>query len=285
MAFQQRLGKSDPTNLTGTVMSFAKTTADHTPAAPADGAGKPSPRLLFWIGAVLSIAWIVIFAVQVFGANALITPWYLPVGGTMSALMVIVGMGRPRWWRLGIALVCVALAGLEWVFLLALTVLPGYTGPIGSGSAIPAFRAALADGTEIDESYFQKDRPTALVFFQGRWCPFCMTQLRELEAHQAEFARVGADVVVVSIDDLENAAQTQKDFPHLKVVSDERRELSTAIDLINRGSAPDGGDSAAPTILLVDGTGTVQWLHRPTRFIARPSAAALVTAIETQQAP
>ncbi len=266
-------------------MSIANTTAGHTPAAPAGGASKPSPGVLFWSGAILSLSWIVIFAVQVFGAKALITPWYLPIGGTVSALMVIVGMGRPRWWRLGIALACVALAGLEWVFLMALTVLPDYTGPIMIGSTIPPFRAALADGTEIDASYFQKDRATALVFFQGRWCPFCMTQLRELEAHHAEFGRVGAEVVVVSIDDLETAAQTQKDFPHLKVVSDQRRELSTAIDLINRGSAPDGGDSAAPTILLVDGGGTVQWLHRPTRFIARPSAAELVAEIEKQQAP
>ncbi|MEX0677455.1 MAG: redoxin domain-containing protein [Pirellulales bacterium] len=265
-------------------MSIAKTTADHTAAAPSDGAGKPSSWFLFWGGAILSLSLIPIFALQVFWAKALITPWYLPIGGTVSALIVIYAIGRRRrWWRLGVALGCVAIAGLEWYFLLALTVLPLYIGPIVEGSTIPVFRATLADGTEINESYFQRSRTTALVFFQGRWCPFCMTQLRELESHHGEFSRVKADVVVVSIEDLEAAAQTQRDFPHLTVVSDQRRELSNAIDLINKGSAPDGGDSSAPTILLLDGNGTVHWLHRPTRFIARPSAAELVAAIEGQQ--
>jgi peroxiredoxin len=122
------------------------------------------------------------------------------------------------------------------------------------------------------------------VFFQGRWCPFCMTHLQDLESHHDEFARVGANVVVVSIEDLGAAAQTQSDFPHLIVVSDQRRELSDAIDLINKRSAPDGGDSAAPTILLLDGQGTVQSLFRPTRFIARPSGAELVTTIDGQKA-
>lgn len=107
-----------------------------------------------------------------------------------------------------------------------------------------------------------------------------MTQLKELEAHHEAFGRLGTNVVVVSIEDVDAAAQTQRDFPHLTVVSDAERELSGAIDLINRHSAPGGGDSAAPTILLIDGQGKVQTVYRPARFIARPSAAELATALE-----
>src|SRR5262249_26196590 len=157
--------------------------------------------------------------------------------------------------QIGLAVLCVALAGLEWAFVLAMTVLPTYAGPLKEGAAIPAFHATLADGTEIDQSRFQQGRPTALVFFQGRWCPFCMTQLRGLEAEHDEFSRVGADVVVVSIEGPDEAAQTKRDYPHLTVLSDKQRELSDAIDLINKGFSPDGGDSAAPTILLLDGNG------------------------------
>ena len=135
-------------------------------------------------------------------------------------------------------------------------------------------------GLEIDESYFALGKPTALAFFQGRWCPFCMTHLRELEAHHDELMRVGADLVVVSIEDVETAAATQRQFPHLTVVSDHRRELSNAVDVINAGFHPEGGDSAAPTILLIDGQGQVQWLHRPARFIARPSAAEIAATLK-----
>lgn len=229
----------------------------------------------------MAFALIPVFMLQVAWADGLVTPWYLPIGGTLAALAVLFAIGRPRrWWRVAIAGMCVALAAFEWFFLLSLTVLPQYNGPIAQGSSLPEFHAALADGTQIDADYFRQQRPTALVFFQGRWCPFCMKQLTELEAHHADFERADANVVVVSIEGLEEAAATQRDFPHLKVVSDEKRELSGAIDLINKNSAPDGGDTAAPTILLLDGHGTVTWLHRPTRFIARPSAAELVAKIE-----
>ncbi|MBI2824366.1 MAG: redoxin domain-containing protein [Planctomycetia bacterium] len=264
-------------------MSATKTICDRPTAASSPSAGNASARRLFWTGVILSIALVLIFFAQVFWAGVMITPWYLPIGGTVCAVAVLAAVrGQARWWRLGIAVLCVALAGLEWFFLLAVTVLPAYTGPMAEGTAIPAFRAALADGTEIDESFFRQGRPTALVFFQGRWCPFCMTHLRELEAHHEEFARVRANVVVVSIEDVDTAAATQRDFPHLTVVSDERRELADAVDVINKQSAPDGGDSAAPTILLVDSGGTVRWLHRPTRFIERPTASRLASAIERQ---
>ena len=264
-------------------MSIAKSTTVQASDVPSSGSGKPSPRVLFWGGVLLAIVLIPIFAMQVGWGNVLITPWYLPIGGTFAALLVLYAANRQRrWWRLAIALACVMVACFEWFFLLGMTVLPDYQGPVAEGGALPAFHATLADGTEVDATYFQQNHPTALIFFQGRWCPFCMTQLRELEANHEGFDRLKADVVVVSLEDQATAAETQKDFPHLKVVSDERRELSNAIDLINKGFSPDGGDSAAPTILLLDGNGTVKWLHRPTRFIARPSAAELVAKLEEQ---
>ena len=260
---------------------MSTTTATPDSSGSSTDVGRDGSGFLFWSAAAIALLLVPMFFVQVFGAHILITPWYVPIGGTAAALTTIYALGRPRrWWRVGVVLGCVALACLEWHFLLAMTVLPRYTGPIAEGSPMPAFHATLADGTEIDESYF-RDRPmTAVVFFQGRWCPFCMTQLRELEDHAERFRRIGADVVVVSIEDVPSAAETKRDFPSLSVVSDERRELSNAVDLINPGFAPDGGDSAAPTILLVDATGTVRWLHRPTRFIARPSAVELAATIE-----
>lgn len=292
-------------------MSTAKPPTTFQPSAPvpalrALGDASPTarsfPRAFFWGTALLAIALVPTFFAQVFWARALVTPWYVPIGGSIAALVLsLIAWRHRRWWRVGVALFTVALACFEWFFVVAGTRLPDYQGPIASGSALPTFHAVLADqpsgdgsklsatadsagansdagasGTAIDESYFRQGRDTVLVFFQGRWCPFCMTQLTELESHHAEFARAGAEVVVVSIEDPLTAAQTQRDFPHLTVVSDSERELADAVDVINRGASPDGGDNTAPTILLLDGAGTVRWLHRPKRFIARPSSAELV---------
>ena len=242
---------------------------------------RSNASLLFWGGAFVAVALIPIFFAQAFVAKILITPWYLPILGTAAALSVLYATSRSwRWWRVAIAIVCVALACFEW-FLMSATRLPDYQGPIAAGSSLPAFHATLADGTPIDESHFRQNRKTALVFFQGRWCPFCMTQLTELESHHADFERAGAEVVVVSVEDLEKASQTKRDFPHLTVVSDKEQELSKAIDLINQAASPEGADIAAPTIILLDGAGQVRWLHRPERIIARPSAKELVAKIES----
>jgi len=261
-------------------MSIAPATTTHGSDNPVQGPA--APRWLLAGGFLLAVAVLVAFYLQVAWANRLITPWYVPVGGSVAALLAVAGAVRQgRWWRYLIAVVLIALAGLEWLFVMGMTVLPEYAGAVTVGTSLPAFRASLADGTEIDESYFQRGRTTAVVFFQGRWCPFCMTQLRELEAHHAAFDKAKADVVVVSLEDVPTAAETEREFPHLKAISDERQGLSGAVDLVNRQASPEGKDIAAPTVLLVDGNGVVQWLHRPTRFIARPSTSDLITQIES----
>jgi peroxiredoxin len=107
-----------------------------------------------------------------------------------------------------------------------------------------------------------------------------MIELGQLEAHWQEFDRRKVRVVVASVEDEEAARATQADFPHLVVVSDARRKLSEAVDVIHRHSAPDGGDTAAPTTLLIDGGGTVRWMFRPERVFNRLSPAQLLAAID-----
>lgn len=261
-------------------------TTAHTASVESPAAHPPAKARLVWLGLAIAVASIVVFFVQVFAAKRLITPWYLPIGGTLAGLFAIAGaVERRRWWAWLIATVCVLLAGLEWAFLLFATILPDYTGPLALEGKLPEFHARLADGSAIDRTYFERGRPTAVIFFQGRWCPFCMTQLSELEANHEAFEQAGADVVVVSLEDVQTASQTQRDFPHLAAVSDADRELSAGVDLINPGFAPDGSDCAAPTIVLLDGAGTVKWLHRPKRFIARPSAAELAERLGALKAP
>ena len=247
---------------------------DTTPASPS------ARRLRFWGAAGLAVAVVLGFYLQVAWGQSLMTPWYLPIGGTLAALTMLSALpSRRGWGRVLVSILATVLAILEWVFVLLISSLPGYAGPVLEGSRVPPFHAQLADGTPIDQSHFQQDRATVVVFFQGRWCPFCITQLRELETHHANFERVGVKVAVVSIEDVATAAETQRDFPHLVVISDAQRELAHAVDLINKGFAPDGSDCAIPTILIVDQQGIVKWVHRPARFISRPSSAELIAKI------
>src|SRR5262245_9538447 len=109
-----------------------------------------------------------------------------------------------------------------------------------------------------------------------------MIELGQLEAHWQEFEKRKVRVVVVSVEDLEEARATQADFPHLVVVSDERRNLADAVAVIHPKSGPDGGDSTAPTTILIDGDGTVRWTFRPDRILTRLSPSQVLAAIDRE---
>jgi peroxiredoxin len=106
-----------------------------------------------------------------------------------------------------------------------------------------------------------------------------MIELGQLEEQHEEFAKRKTRVVAVSIEDQEQARLTQQDHPHLVVVADADRQLSKALDLIHPESAPDGGDTAAPTTLLVGGDGTIRWVYRSESVFRRLSPEEVLAAV------
>lgn len=109
-----------------------------------------------------------------------------------------------------------------------------------------------------------------------------MTELGQLEAHWQEFEKRKVKVVAVSIENQEKAKATQADFPHLILVADPERKTAEALAVLHPKSAPDGGDTAAPTTILVDGGGSVRWLFRPERVLTRLTPEELLTAIDKE---
>ena len=107
-----------------------------------------------------------------------------------------------------------------------------------------------------------------------------MIELGQLEKAHSEFERRNVRVIVSSIEKVSDASQTQTQFPHLVVLSDATRNLSTAIKIMHAGSAADGGDTSAPTTLVVDGTGVVRWVHRPDNVIVRLSPEQVLAAVD-----
>jgi peroxiredoxin len=107
-----------------------------------------------------------------------------------------------------------------------------------------------------------------------------MIELGQLEKKHAEFDRRESRVVVISLEDRETAALTQADFPHLTVVADADRNVAESLQVIQPQSAPGGGDTTAPTTILVDGGGIVRWVFRPARFVTRLSPAQVLTELD-----
>lgn len=109
-----------------------------------------------------------------------------------------------------------------------------------------------------------------------------MIELGELEKHRQEFEKRDVRVVVVSLEGMEDTKATQADFPHLTIVSDEPRRLIDAVEVLHPKSSPTGGDTAAPTTLLIDGGGVVRWAYRPDRVLRRLSVTELLAAVDAE---
>jgi peroxiredoxin len=107
-----------------------------------------------------------------------------------------------------------------------------------------------------------------------------MVELGELEKNHAEFSKRNVRVYVVSNDDPATARETQTDFPHLIVASDEQQDLAKAIQVIHPGAGRDGTDTNAPTTFLIDGSGQIRWNFRPSRFLERLPPQDLLAAID-----
>ncbi len=88
--------------------------------------------------------------------------------------------------------------------------------------------------------------------------------------------------MAVSLDDLDGSRESQAKFPHLTIVSDKAENLAKAAELLAPPTqkSHDGGDTLAPTTILVDRQGEVRAVMRPDRFIERFSPDDLLKAVK-----
>lgn len=127
-------------------------------------------RSWLWLGVGLFLLGLVLNFVQILLMKLLEVPWYMPVLATVGALCALVSIRKRPTWTRGIALVILAvLTAGEWYFLLSMSRLPEYQGPVQVERKIPEFTTTLADGRPFTEKDLQKGALTALVFYRGRW--------------------------------------------------------------------------------------------------------------------
>jgi peroxiredoxin len=108
----------------------------------------------------------------------------------------------------------------------------------------------------------------------------CMVELGQLEARHEDFEKRNARVVAVSLENVEESARTQERFPHLVIVSDADKSLTGAVGLIAPQHSPTGGETAAPTTVLIDGGGVVRWVSRKANYLERTTPDEVLAALD-----
>jgi hypothetical protein len=127
-------------------------------------------RLWLWLGIGLCLLGLVFNFIQIFQLKYLVTPWYLPIMATAGVLLALVSVRqRPTLTRIVGLVLLALLTGLEWFFLLSLSRLPEYQGPVQVDRMIPDFTTTLADGRPFTAKDLQRGIPTVLVFYRGHW--------------------------------------------------------------------------------------------------------------------
>src|SRR5689334_22513931 len=107
-----------------------------------------------------------------------------------------------------------------------------------------------------------------------------MKELGQLQARHEEFAKRKTRVVAVSLDNVEDSADTQKKFPDLLIVSDADEHLAKAAQLIAPQKSKDDGDTLSPTTVLLDRDGVVLWVSRKDNFLERPPPTDVLKAVD-----
>jgi peroxiredoxin len=154
--------------------------------------------------------------------------------------------------------------------------LPG----INVGDHAPAFTLKNAAGTDVSLAGLLARGKVALVFYRSAdWCPFCIGQLKELQANLTAFEQAGIAVIGISYDTVGVLARSMKKhgvtFP---LLSDEGSKTIDAFGIRDEEAKSKGDGIPYPAIFIVDQKGLIRAKLMHKGYRTRPTPAEIVAA-------
>lgn len=104
-------------------------------------------------------------------------------------------------------------------FLLSLLFILNFAGartadevsPLLIGQKAPKVDVVDETGTKQFLPALLKGKHSIIVFYRGGWCPYCSTHMQELAEAEAEFLKLGYQIIGISPDSPEMLASIEKD--------------------------------------------------------------------------
>lgn len=104
---------------------------------------------------------------------------------------------------------------------------------LGIGAVLPSFELPDHDGRAVTSSSLLSAGPLVLIFFRGRWCPFCVAQLEAWNALLPEISAAGVTLASASPQTVHQSSlmhdQHRLAFPQL---ADHRNALARQFGLV-----------------------------------------------------
>ncbi len=100
---------------------------------------------------------------------------------------------------------------------------------------MPAISLQDQQGKPVDLLAKIQQQPTVLVFYRGGWCPYCNTQLAGLQQVEAEFTKLGYQIIAISPEAPTAVRKSQQNTKDLtlsyQLLSDEQLAAAQAFGL------------------------------------------------------
>ena len=216
-------------------------------------------------------------------------------------LAFVVRRTYPTWWFDTAVALGLLLSLLGWLFEgrswpAALTVVTRFELGLGSqerlsvsvGDQMPPFQVTTADGAAFTDRDLIAAAPALLVLYRGWWCPYCTTQLDELQREHEAFADAGISVYAVSVDSPDETEVLQGRVGEtITFLSDPHGALLDSIGVRDRNGAAwydrllyglTKRDISLPAVLLVEHDGSIRYTYRSPRIDIRPSPQEIIGA-------
>lgn len=153
------------------------------------------------------------------------------------------------------------------------------TGAPKAGDRSPDVQLVAADGEQVELNSLRTATPLVLIFYRGRWCPFCDLTLRAYDKALPDFAAAGATLAAVSPQTvLETTTTGETRGLGYKLFSDPGNAAARAFGLVwqvqdgqergfyrafgshvDQANGDDSWELPAPAVFVIDRDGVVRW--------------------------
>ncbi len=149
-----------------------------------------------------------------------------------------------------------------------------------AGKPAPEFELKDQDGKLVKLSSLRGSK-VLLVFYRAHWCPYCMSQLRDIAANIQKFEKLNVRVIAISVDTPDKQRKVYEEAASRKftVLSDPDLTVIRKYGLLDSVSAKDS-EIAIRTSVFVDEKGIEVWRRVSERAADVPKAEELLARIE-----
>lgn len=138
---------------------------------------------------------------------------------------------------------------------------------VTSGQTMPDFSLPDGEGKPVSLKQFRGKAPVMLLFYRGDWCPFCISQLKDLQNLLPSLEEFGVQLIAISPDTVATTQNTARRFGQNYIfLSDEDRSLINKLGIRSNKNLPH------PAIFIVDQKGILRWYYANSDYKTRPTS-------------